>query len=184
MGFGQAGAKRCLRQFKFINWDGKARQAKKGCLFYRGGRECSLCNTAVLWNFIVILTGYCKQFYRIPCFTILLLFCLLCVYWDWQGQKCKLTLSSWLCPNFCLHSSLWYKQLYKLSQKNTSIATQSMYLDGVFLKSKYILFMHKRNFNPKVIYRLLLMKLFADIFQYFQSFQHVIVFYFLTDSEM
>ena len=44
--------------------------------------------------------------------------------------------------------------------------------------------MHKKNFNPKVIYKLILIKLSADISDYFQTFQQVIVFYFLTDFEM
>ena len=41
-------------------------------------------------NFIASLTGYCKRFYRIPVFTILLLFGLFCIFWDWQGQKFNL----------------------------------------------------------------------------------------------
>ena len=44
-----------------------------GGSFHREGRF-SLCNTAVLWNFIASLTGYCKRFYWIPLFTILLSF--------------------------------------------------------------------------------------------------------------
>ena len=42
------------------------------------------------WNFIASLTGYCKLFYRIPLFTILLLFYLFDIYWDWQIQNCNL----------------------------------------------------------------------------------------------
>ena len=65
------------------------------------------------------LTRYCKRFYRIFLFSIFMLFYLLCIYWDWQGQNCKLK-----CPkiyenyselyfscNFCLYSFLWYKHL-------------------------------------------------------------------------
>ena len=43
------------------------------------------------WNFIVNLPGYSKIFYRISLFTVLLLFYLFCIHWDWwQGQKCNL----------------------------------------------------------------------------------------------
>ena len=52
---------------------GAGMQVKKGDCFHREGRF-SLCNTAVLWNFIASLTGYCKRFYWIPFFSILLLF--------------------------------------------------------------------------------------------------------------
>ena len=38
--------------------------------------------------------------------------------------------------------------------------------------------MHKINFNPKDIYKLFLIKLSANINEYFQTFQQVIVFYF------
>ena len=37
--------------------------------------------------------------------------------------------------------------------------------------------MHKANFNPKDIYKSFLIKLYANISEYFQSFQQVIVFY-------
>ena len=77
--------------FKVINWDGNV--SHKHGLFYREG-GFSLCNTAVLPNVIVILTGYCKRLYRIPIFTILLLFYLFCIYWDWWCKKCNLK-----CPN-------------------------------------------------------------------------------------
>ena len=50
MRFGQAGAKRC----KVINC--KWRKSQKGDSFHREGR-LSLCNTAILWNFIASLTG-------------------------------------------------------------------------------------------------------------------------------
>ena len=55
----------------------------------------SLCNTAVMWKFIVSLTGYCKKFSGIPLFTVLLLFYLFCIQLDWQAQKCNLE-----CPKF------------------------------------------------------------------------------------
>ena len=63
------------------------------------------------WNFIVSLTGDCKRFYRIPLFPIFLLFYLFCIYWDWQGQKCKLKCPMRLSLNYiitvisdCTHS--------------------------------------------------------------------------------
>ena len=71
MGFGQAGATRCGGCLKVINWGWRCKSQKEGS-FHRKGRF-SLCNTAVLWNFIANLTGYCKRFYWIPFFTILLL---------------------------------------------------------------------------------------------------------------
>ena len=52
---------------------GVVMQVTKGGSFDRKGRF-SLCNTAVLWNFIASLTGYCKRFKWIPLCNILLLF--------------------------------------------------------------------------------------------------------------
>ena len=72
MGFGQAGAKRCGGCLKVINWGWRCK-SQKGGSFHREGRF-SLCNTAVLWNFIASLTGYCKRFKWIPLCNILLLF--------------------------------------------------------------------------------------------------------------
>ena len=77
MGFGQTGVKRCEGCLKVINWGWWCKWQKggggEGGSFHREGRF-SLCSTAVLWNFIASLTGYCKRFYWIPLFTILLLF--------------------------------------------------------------------------------------------------------------
>ena len=56
---------------KVINWGWRCK-SQKGGSFHREGRF-SLCNTAVLWNFIAGLTIYCKRFYWIPLLTILLL---------------------------------------------------------------------------------------------------------------
>ena len=39
----------------------------------------------LFWNFIASLTGYRKSYYRIPLFTTLLLFYLLCIYWDMKN---------------------------------------------------------------------------------------------------
>ena len=50
----------------------------------------------------------------------------------------------------------------------------------VFFRNQKFLFVHKRNFNPKV--KLFLIKLSADINQYFQTLQQVL--YFFKDFEM
>ena len=53
---------------------------------HKGGDQFfwGCCHYVILlfWNFIVSLTRYCKSPYRIPLFTILLLFNLLCIYWE------------------------------------------------------------------------------------------------------
>ena len=89
--------------------------------------SCSHYLIMLHWNFIVNLTGYCKRFYRIHLFPIFLLFDLFFIYyWDWQGQKCKLTCSKdfennselYRNCNCCLNTFLWYKHHYaKTSQK-------------------------------------------------------------------
>ena len=56
MGFGQAGTKRCGGCLKIISWGWRCK-SQKGGSFHRESRF-SLCNTAVLWNFIASLTGY------------------------------------------------------------------------------------------------------------------------------
>ena len=64
-------SKKMWGMFKSHNWGSWCNSLKGDFL----GRF-SLCNTAVLWNFIaIVLLGiYCKRFYQIPLFTILLLF--------------------------------------------------------------------------------------------------------------
>ena len=118
--------------------------------FYRGRGEggVPLCNTVVLK--LYCLTGYCKRFYRIPLFTMFILFYLFCIYWDWQEQKCKLKWrkvyeinSELYCKcNFCLYSFLRYKHLYLKPHKNTFVAAENCYLNEVFLKSKNFSFRH------------------------------------------
>ena len=64
-------------------------QATRRDNFY-GRKGLSLCNITAL-KLIVSLTGYCKLFYRTELlFSILMLFYLFCIYWDWQGQQCHL----------------------------------------------------------------------------------------------
>ena len=105
----------CIRK-TMLGWQCKPQWG--GGSFNGEGGGMQLFNTVVLK--LYCLTGYwCKRFYRIPIFPIFLLFYLFCIYWDWQGQKCKLK-----CPkvyeinselycncNFCLYSFLRYKHL-------------------------------------------------------------------------
>ena len=76
-GYGQAEVKRHGERFKVINWGGNAIH-KRGPLFIgKGGSHYVM---VLYLNFIACPTGYCKRFYRIPVFTILLLFDLFCIY--------------------------------------------------------------------------------------------------------
>ena len=73
MGFGQARAKRCGGCLKVINWGWRCK-SQKGALFIgKAGSHCVIllyCETL-----LQVLRGiYCKKFYSIPLFTILLLF--------------------------------------------------------------------------------------------------------------
>ena len=81
-----------------------------------------------------LFTQYCKNIYRIPLFSVLVLVYLLCICWDWQDQRCNLkcpkgyeinTELKYMCCNFCLGSSLWYKHLYPQFHKNTFTATEN-----------------------------------------------------------
>ena len=73
MGFGQAEAKRCGGCLKVINWGWRCK-SQKGTSFHREGRYDYVillyCETLLQ----VLLGIYCKGFYWIPLFTILLLF--------------------------------------------------------------------------------------------------------------
>ena len=73
MGFGQAGAKSCGGCFKVINW-GWWCKSQKGALFIgkAGSHYVTLLYCKTLLR--VLLGIYCKRFYWIPLFTILLLF--------------------------------------------------------------------------------------------------------------
>lgn len=63
-----------------------AMQAKKVWLFLkRSGISDYL--ILLYWNFIASHTRYCKRFCRMLLFTILFLFFIFCIYWDWQGRK-------------------------------------------------------------------------------------------------
>ena len=70
MGFGQAGAKSCEGRLKVINWGWRC----KGALFIVKADSHYVillyCETLLQ----VLLGIYCKRFYWIPLFTILLLF--------------------------------------------------------------------------------------------------------------
>ena len=73
MGFGQAGVKRCGGCLKVTNWRWRCK-SQKGCFFHREGRF-SLCNMLYCETLLQVLLGiFCKRFYWIPLFTILLSF--------------------------------------------------------------------------------------------------------------
>ena len=74
MGFEQARAKSCERCLEVINWVGVVMQFTKGGLFFveKVGSHVILLYWETLLQ--VILSIYCKIFYQIPLFTILLLF--------------------------------------------------------------------------------------------------------------
>ena len=104
----------------------------------------------------MFITGYCKRFYRIPLFPIFLLFHLFCIYWNWQGKKCKLEYANVYEINYivtvisaCTHPCGIYKRLYPQPRKNTFIATENSYLNEVLLKSKHFLFRHS---NVSIFY--------------------------------
>ena len=59
---------------------------REGGVFMDGGRRRSDYVVLLFWNFIVCCTRYCTSLYRIPFFTILLLFYLLSIYWDMKNQ--------------------------------------------------------------------------------------------------
>ena len=135
MGFGRAEAKRC------DGWQSKTQGGAggwggKGFLWGRvGGSHYVI---VLCWNFIfkiVSLTVYCKRFYKIPLFTILLLFYLFCIYWEWQDQKCNLK-----CPKVseittelyffsvictCIHTCDTNTFTHGLSHKNTFTETEN-----------------------------------------------------------
>ena len=73
MGFGQAGAKRCGRCLKIINWPWRWK-SQKGALFIgkAGSGYVILLYCETLLQ--VLLGIYCKRFYWVTLFTILLLF--------------------------------------------------------------------------------------------------------------
>ena len=89
-GFGQARAKRCGGCLKVINWGWRCKSQKRGS-FHREGRF-SLCNTAVLWNFIASLTGYIL--YKILLDTSFHYTTIVLRVWGWQNLKCNSK-----CPN-------------------------------------------------------------------------------------
>ena len=74
MGFGQAGARRCVGCLKVIIWGVAIQVTQKGALFIgkTGSHYVILLYCETLLQ--VLLGIYCKRFYQIPLFTILLLF--------------------------------------------------------------------------------------------------------------
>ena len=74
MGFGQAGAKRCGGCLKVINWGWRCK-SQKGSSFHREGRVSLHVILLYCETLLQILLGiYCKKFYWIPLFTILLFY--------------------------------------------------------------------------------------------------------------
>ena len=118
-------------RFEVIIWVGVAVQATRKACSFNGekGVVFSLYMILLCWNFV---TRYCKRFYRIPPFPIFLLFHLFCIYWDWQGQKCKLECPKVYEINYittavssCTHPCGIYKDLYPQPHKNTFFATEN-----------------------------------------------------------
>ena len=73
MGFERAEAKRCGGCLKVANWGWRCKSQKRGS-FHREGRF-SLCNMLYCETLLQVLLGiFCKRFYWIPLFTILLSF--------------------------------------------------------------------------------------------------------------
>ena len=87
MEFGRAGAKMCGGCLKVIDWGWRYKSQKRGALFIgNAGSHCVilLYLKIVCENLLQVLLGiYCKRFYWILLFTILLLFCV----WGRQSQK-------------------------------------------------------------------------------------------------
>ena len=72
MGFGQARAKLCGGYLKVINWEWRCKSQKGGSFIGKAG---SLCVMLYCETFLQGLLGiYCKRFYWISLFSILLLF--------------------------------------------------------------------------------------------------------------
>ena len=125
-------------------WSGNARHKGEVDNFNRKQEGIPLCNIVVLKLFC--LTGYCKRFYRIPLFPIFLLFYLFCIYWVWQGQKCKLNCSkiyeinseSYCNCNFSLYSILRYKHfaLPSTSKEHICCSLKSMISEWSSFKIK------------------------------------------------
>ena len=73
IGFGQSGAKRCGGYLKVINWEWPCKSQKRALFIGKKGSQYVIllyCETLLQ----VLLGIYCKRFYWIPLFTILLLF--------------------------------------------------------------------------------------------------------------
>ena len=122
-------------------WRGGNASHKGEVEILMGKGDVPLCNTVILK--LYCLPGYCKRFYRIPLFTIFMLFYLFCIYWDWQGQRCKLKCrkvyginSELYCNcNFCLSSFLRYKHLCLQPYKNTFRQGATMQKNQITLRT-------------------------------------------------
>ena len=126
----------------------------------------------LLWS---LFAQYSERFYRIPPFLILLLFYLLCICWDWQGQNCNLKypkvyeinteLNSIYC-NFC-HFPIFVVQtpLPTASQKYTCCSWNSIISEWSFSWNQIIFYFIgiKEISTLKSYIKLFLIKLSADI---------------------
>ena len=118
------------------------------------------------WDFV---TEYCKRFYRISPFPKLLLFHLFCIYWDWQGQKCKLEFSNVYEINYivtvisaCTHPCGIQTPLPTTSQEYVYWNWKSIISEWGFFFLKKIIFRHKISilksyiiFNETVCYMII-----------------------------
>ena len=155
------------------------------------GREGSHYGILLYWNFIVSLTGYCEGFYRILLFTILLLFTYFVSIEIGKAKSAiqivlksmRLTLSYSVCiamstpcdTNTFPHTSTRI-HLFQLKIHN-------IWMEFLW-NQKFFHLCIKKYFNPWKSYKLLLIKLFTDTSDYFQTFLQVLVFLFLTDFQM
>ena len=98
MGFGQAGAKMCGGML-ISHQLGVVINSQKGGSFHRKGRF-SLCNTAVLWNFIPSLTGYIL--WKILLDTSFHYTTVVLRVWGWQSQKCNSKCPNGINTKFCI----------------------------------------------------------------------------------
>ena len=85
---GQSEAKSCGGCLKVMNWGWRCKSQKLALFIGRAGSRCVIlmyCESLLQ----VVLGIYCKRFYWISFFTILLLVYVFARVWGWQSQKCS-----------------------------------------------------------------------------------------------
>ena len=126
------------------------------------------------WNLIISLTGNCKRFCRIHIFTILLLFYLFCIYWDWQGQKCnlkrlrfiRLTLNYSVCTviSACTHPCDTNTFTYSLRRTHLlKLKINKVWMEIFWNKKFFHLCIKKISTLKPQLYKLFLIKLSANV---------------------